>query len=463
MKFFADNLEYWTQNQVETLLFANPEKHLTLLISGIPDTTGHYLEWNDQSQAAYNAIEKISLTLQELQLQLLPDAATRIGETAFSVSFECESAVFQEIAGRLKTIFGEKLQLKQAGKAAKPAPARDYSTVKYLDLAGKNLSELPPYVSEMLALERVRLDQNPNLNLEQALETLAALHSVKDLAFSAKDDIPANLGNLVTLEKLSIDGLEAPISLPDSIGQLQALQYLYIGSSADLILPESFADLAALEDLHLRVTNWTPPSRFYRLSKLKQLDFSNCLATQIPPEISQMEALSTVIFANTSPIDLAQALPLVAKIPNLRSIELCVHALPAAIGQCRQIEELVLYFSGTAGQPLELPDELFDLSQLRVLTITGSYLKDLPPAIGRLTSLTELSFNETSFPVLPDTIGELQNLEFLNLSGNPSLQNLPDSLSKLTKLNTLMLEELPHQPLLPDGLRGRVGLDILEG
>lgn len=463
MKFFADNLEYWTQNQVETLLFGNAEKHLALLISSIPESTGHYLEWNDQSQAAYNAIENISLTPQELQLQLLPDAVKSIGETAFSVSFECDATVFQEIAGRLKTIFGDKLQLKQDDKAAKPAPARDYSKVKYLDLAGKNLSELPPYVSEMLALERVRLDQNPNLNLEHALETLAALHSVKDLTFSAKNSLPANIGKLETLEKLSIDGIEAPIRLPDSIGQLQALQYLYIGSSSDLILPESFADLTALEDLHLRVPNWTPPSRFYRLTKLKQLDFSNCLATQIPPEISQMEALSTVIFASTSPIDLAQALPQVAKIPNLRSIELCVNALPAAISQCQQIEKLVLYFSGTKEQPLELPAELFDFPRLRVLTITGSYLRDLPPAIGRLTSLTELSFNETTFPVLPDTIGELQNLEFLNLSGNPALQNLPDSLGKLTKLKTLMLEELPHKPVLPEGLRGRVGLEILEG
>jgi hypothetical protein len=87
MKFQADNIEYWSQNQVETVFFGNTEKELALLLSNIPSSFDHYLEWNDPSNACVNAIKKIQLSEQELYVQLMPKAAKQLGQTEFIVEF----------------------------------------------------------------------------------------------------------------------------------------------------------------------------------------------------------------------------------------------------------------------------------------------------------------------------------------------------------------------------------------
>lgn len=39
MKFRADQVEYWSQNQVETVFFGQQDKELALIISSVPNTT----------------------------------------------------------------------------------------------------------------------------------------------------------------------------------------------------------------------------------------------------------------------------------------------------------------------------------------------------------------------------------------------------------------------------------------
>jgi len=51
---------------------------------------------------------------------------------------------------------------------------------------------------------------------------------------------------------------------------------------------------------------------------------------------------------------------------------------------------------------------------------------------------------ESDFENLPESIGELSKLKYLNVSENPSFHQLPKSLSKLRELNTLTLRENPR-------------------
>jgi hypothetical protein len=54
-----------------------------------------------------------------------------------------------------------------------------------------------------------------------------------------------------------------------------------------------------------------------------------------------------------------------------------------------------------------LPEELFNLPNLRVLSLRGNKIHELPPAIGRLQNLTELNISQNSLQYLPFEILDL--------------------------------------------------------
>ena len=248
MKFRAESVEYWRENGVETVFFGHAEKELALLMSNVPGTSDHYLEWNDQSNAYTNAVKTIQLSGQELHLYLLPEAAKHLGVSDFVVAFTVAEHDFKEISQRLSIIFGKQLILKKTGVQKKAPPKQDYSRIKYLNLEGKNLKALPEYVQEMTSLVTAKLARNPRLDFHAVCEVLAKLPTVKELTFTTDQEVPANIGQLSALESLSLDGFTSPQILPESIGQLKSLNYLLLMSNAEVILPESFADLVNLEN-----------------------------------------------------------------------------------------------------------------------------------------------------------------------------------------------------------------------
>ncbi|NUN99439.1 MAG: hypothetical protein HUU01_02350 [Saprospiraceae bacterium] len=450
MKFQADNVEYWSQNQVETVFFGNEGKGLALLMSNIPGTTDHYLEWNDQSNACTNGVEKIELSGVELYVQLLPEAAKMLGEAEFLVELDCDKEVFKEVAQCLKLIFQKKLLIKKTAPNKKETPKKDYSKIRYLNLEGKKLKELPDYVVEMTAVETAKLAGNPKLDLQAAFEILATFPNLKELTISLEGGpIPENFGKLTQLETLSVTGMTKPSSFPESVGQLKKLKSLLVMGDSDVILPESFAELTALEDLNMRVASWQLPTRFPKLSRLKWLDFSNCRTTLVPPETAQMPNVSRVIFQNPIGQNFSQILPIVAQISTLKILELNVNPVPKEVGLFKNIEELIIWGGVDLGNPQQLPDELFELTQLQVLLMNFNYFEKIPDAIGKLKNLKTLALHECVFESLPGTIGELTNLEFLNLRENPSLKSLPESLGQLTQLKTLYLDGLPQLTELP--------------
>ncbi|KAM4075711.1 hypothetical protein ACJW30_12G008200 [Castanea mollissima] len=63
----------------------------------------------------------------------------------------------------------------------------------------------------------------------------------------------------------------------------------------------------------------------------------------------------------------------------------------------------------------ELPDEVFELFNLRYLNLRGTLLKKLPNSIGRLLNLQTLDIGDTQIKALPHGIGKLQSLRHLIL------------------------------------------------
>ena len=87
----------------------------------------------------------------------------------------------------------------------------------------------------------------------------------------------------------------------------------------------------------------------------------------------------------------------------------------------------------------ELPESLGQLTQLQALNLAGNQLTALPESLGQLTQLQTLNLAGNQLTALPESLGRLTQLQELNLYKN-KLKSLPKSISELTKLEYIQLQ-----------------------
>lgn len=80
-----------------------------------------------------------------------------------------------------------------------------------------------------------------------------------------------------------------------------------------------------------------------------------------------------------------------------------------------------------------LPDELFQLTELRELTVKGCKLCIVNTRIGELTHLQYLNLDRNKLIRLPESIGKLSELHVLIISRN-HIETLPNSICNLKEL-----------------------------
>ena len=115
-------------------------------------------------------------------------------------------------------------------------------------------------------------------------------------------------------------------------------------------------------------------------------------------------------------------------------------------GQDRRVTSLVLTDNQLTGQiPQSLGRLVFlDYLNLRDNQLTGS----IPDSFGQLTNLTQLNLTGNGLTGSPDALDGLTNLELLYL-GNNRLESIPASLSSLTSLTLLQLHNNQLAGLIP--------------
>jgi Leucine-rich repeat (LRR) protein len=86
----------------------------------------------------------------------------------------------------------------------------------------------------------------------------------------------------------------------------------------------------------------------------------------------------------------------------------------------------------------ELPESLGQLPQLQSLDLSSNQLTALPESLGQLPQLQSLDLSSNQLTALPESLGQLTQLRSLNLSQN-QLVALPGSLGQLTQLRSLNL------------------------
>ena len=126
-------------------------------------------------------------------------------------------------------------------------------------------------------------------------------------------------------------------------------------------------------------------------------------------------------------------------------------SLSARIEEARKSKATELDLSGE--RLSQLPESLWQLSQLQVLYLNGNQLTAVPEALGQLSQLQWLSLSGNQLTAVPEALGQLSQLEELDLSSN-QLTDVPETFRRLTSLQALYLHgnealNLPTEVLGP--------------
>ena len=409
-------------------------------------------------------------------------------------------------------------------------------TVTGLNLSDNNLvGVLPPEIGGLANLEGLFLNNN---RLSGAIPTeLGGLESLERLVLSDNNltgEIPAQLGDLESLEHLVLGDNRLTGSIPSELGDLESLVFLDLGDNrlTDSI-PAVLGGLANLGGLFLSdngLTGSIPPE----LGDLEELEYlyvkGNDLTGSIPPVLGEIESLKELDLSGN---DLTGALPLslagLTKLVRFHydNTDVCVPADESFLAWLNAISDhrgtgvdclsdrdiLEILYNETDGPnwvdnenwltdaPLgdwygvntdasrrvveldlsgkwdnearqwiphglkgTIPEELGNLSNLQQLDLGTNHLNGpIPAALGGLADLTdlELADNNLTGPVLAE-LSRLANLESLGLGGNEFTGPIPTELGNLDRLMYLSLRSNALEGRIPVELGGLANLRRLD-
>ncbi len=221
--------------------------------------------------------------------------------------------------------------------------------------------------------------------------------------------------------------------LPESIGDLTAMEDLRLSENHLSSLPDSIGNLTCLEILHL---------------------YGNTLSS-LPDTIGNLKLLVHLILGSNQLHALPDSLGNLDKLLMLHLVGNPLHDVPACIGN---LVSLRILYLGSANLET-MPDNIGRLTALEELFLEDNHLSSLPGTMGNLVALRSLRLNSNQFSSFPAAITKLPRLEFLYLVHN-RLDSIPDSIENMKGLRTLNLS-LNNLKTLPDSLRHLASLKAL--
>lgn len=179
-------------------------------------------------------------------------------------------------------------------------------------------------------------------------------------------------------------------------------------------------------------------------SILRGLSVESCELETIPDDINILTNLTSLNVSNNrmedgslniaaltrlTRLDLSKnwfdELPDLSTLTSLKSLECSgytvdesetrfLYNIPASIGNLTQLE----YFDIAIQRVRSLPDEIYNLRNLRTLNINDNKIESLSEAIGQLTMLSDLFVSYNRLTCLPDSITNLEQLRRFGANNN---------------------------------------------
>ncbi|KLT66606.1 hypothetical protein AB669_05370 [Pedobacter sp. BMA] len=244
-----------------------------------------------------------------------------------------------------------------------------------------------------------------------------------------------NIGNLKKLKKLIIGhgmyGIQI-VSLPESFGNLESLEYFYATASGLRYLPFSFGKLKKLKYLEAYLNPLSElPWDIGELSDLEVMMISS--ASAMPSSITKLSKLRRLYYVSSTSSD---AIP--ANFDNLTSLDSLTlqskfSSIPNSFGNLN-ISQLEL----NATNITSVPESFGNLKNLRSLILGGKF-KTLPAGLGNLSNVTSVWIQSLDLESLPDRIGDLKKLTYINVQST-KIKTLPSSIGDLPELTEVRFD-----------------------
>ncbi|KAL5565339.1 hypothetical protein UlMin_028503 [Ulmus minor] len=111
----------------------------------------------------------------------------------------------------------------------------------------------------------------------------------------------------------------------------------------------------------------------------------------------------------------------------------------------------------------QIPEFWLEQKKLRSLALSSEpFMSNLDVVVSNFKFLRSLSLIRMKLEILPDKVGELIHLRYLDLSYNDKIKVLPDSITRLHHLETLILDRCRVLERLPQDMKKLVNLRHLE-
>lgn len=346
--------------------------------------------------------------------------------------------------------------------------------------------EIPPEIGELANLELLRLGNN---NLTGTIPPeLAKLSNLRNLSLRRNEltgEVPPWIGELSNLEALGLHDNNLTGEIPAELANLTKLESLYLNYnylSGDI--PPELGALTNLTGLGLGGNNLTGevPSEFGKLTKLEELDLSNNnLIGEVPAELSNLTDLNE-LYLNDNLLTgiLPQGFISLNQLHDFyfdHNAGLCAPSdavfqewlrnadeskgkncgVPTPPSDERDIAALTALYNAADGDNWERnrnwgsdlhPSEwygVFTDADGRVTNIhlwSNNLSGHIPPELGNLTNLEVIELGSNMLVgELPPELGDLANLARLSLFDNLLSGEIPQRFTNLTSLNSFDFED----------------------
>ncbi|KAM0023272.1 putative leucine-rich repeat domain superfamily [Helianthus debilis subsp. tardiflorus] len=293
----------------------------------------------------------------------------------------------------------------------------------------KNLKSLPNSMCRLKSLEELNIGKCAKLKgLPHQLGNLKSLKSL-DASNAGIKRLPDSIGCLIRLESLTLSGCKKLKKLPTSICNLTSVSVLHLERCSSLEkFPDELGDWKGLSGIYASNTRINQlPDSIGNLSDLHSLSLTNCSNLRsLPNSICKLKSLRTLRL--TDCLNLQELPEKLGDLHHLEDIGVSgtrITQLPDSIQRMPYLHTLLL---NNCKQLKSVPGRNLGLSLIRVLALRDCNLtdNDIPNDIWELSSLMVLDLSGNNFSCLPSGLGQLHSLQVLYASECTSLRKLPN-------------------------------------
>lgn len=307
------------------------------------------------------------------------------------------------------------------------------TALQELHIIGCLNGTIPPSISNLTALKELHIANN-------AVYIAPSLHKG-----NLKSPLPADIGNLAELERLSVsNALEG--TLPASIGNLSKLKHLYIQNDTIYYgkgtltgpIPPQIGNLKKLQGLYIinQQINGTIPPEIGNLTELKEINLSgNLLSGSIPPL-----TLPNLGYLTLNDNALTGISGDSWTCPSLINLDLHNNAITGAVPSYFSNFSELKHLNISQNQITSLPGEIGNLIQLETIRLDNNQLKALPDGLALNMYLKNLSSKNNRIEYVPANLGQSKSLESIDLSFN-RITAIPEELGNNPGLNKIYLND----------------------